>query len=168
MMRGGGVMKNLKIIILFLSLPFIGMLTACGSGEITVNDIKDDKSLKAFVLAAKDHLEKNYEQAIVDFRKDGGRWLNEKVYLIIIDDTSEVHLHSRTPIMEGQRNLGFEDLDTRELILPKLFAAGFDRGGDFVRYRVKNSDHPRIAYITPFMRHTDERRYILVGSSVQY
>ena len=161
-------MRNLKIIILFLSLSLMGMLTACGSGGITANDVKDDKSLKAFVLAARDHLEDNYEQAIVDFKKEGSRWLNEKVYLIIIDNSSTVHLHNRTPIMEGQSNLGFVDLDTGELILDKLFDAGSRPGGDYVRYRVRNSNQPRIAYVTPFVRDADERHYILVGSSVQY
>ncbi|MCY4512966.1 MAG: hypothetical protein OXB86_04690 [Bdellovibrionales bacterium] len=74
-------MKISQIIGFFFSLLFFGgALISCGGSQITASEVNDDSSLEDFVRAARDHLETNYEQAVVDFGKDK-RWRSESVYL---------------------------------------------------------------------------------------
>ena len=170
----GGVMKNLKTFIMFSTfLSLIGIMTACGdrSGRTlettTARQVNDQQSLKNFVLDARNYLEKNYEQAVEDFRKEGGPWRYEEVYLFIIDETGRVLLHVGIPAFEGQQHLLMKDLSTGEFIVDGLIREGTKRGGGFVEYRFDNpsteerESSRKITYVTPFSKSENEPTLIV-------
>lgn len=164
-------MTNLKTIVLSISLfSFMGIFTACGgTSEITASQVKDEEDLREFVLAARDHLENDYEQAIVDFRREDGPWRHGGVYLFILDERGRVHFHAEIPALEGQEDLRIVDLDTGELIAEQLLKEGFRRGGGFVEYRFDNPATQRkerarkVNYVVSFKRGRGEPEFIVVA-----
>ena len=136
---------------------FVGVFTSCGrtqSQEITAKEVKDDKSLKAFVRAARDHLETNYEQAVVDFGKEK-QWKSETVYLWSLKKDGSFLFHIQSPTLNGRK---FEDSETTEIFLDKGLR---DRGG-FIEYYIDNpaKEGPdrslKIGYVLPFEREGEE------------
>ena len=164
-------MKNFKSIVLFLSfLSLAGALTACnGTQGITAKDVKDKESLRAFVHAARDHLRNDYEQAIVDFRKEGP-WKHKEVYLSIMDSRGKIVLHAGIRTFEDQTGPILRDVDTGEPIGEKLLEAGFEKGGGFVEYTFDNpatsakDPSKKIAYVIPFRKRGEQRENFIVIS----
>ena len=167
-------MKYLKTFIIsttFLSL--VGITIACGDRSgvpletTTARQVNDQQTLKNFVLDARNYAEKNYEQAIEDFRKEDGPWRYEEVYLFIIDDLGKVYLHVGIPAFEGQEQLLMKDLSTGEFIVDGLIREGRKKGGGFVEYLFDNPSTPereqsrKITYVTSFTKSSDESTYII-------
>ena len=169
-------MKNLNtFIILITFLSFIGALTACGGAgsggtiEITTaRQVRDKQTLKNFVLDAKNYLEKNYNQAIEDFRKKDGPWRYEEVYLMIFDDTGKSHFHAGIPTFEGQR-VGLMDLKTGQVIVDQLIVAGLKSGGGYAEYHfddpstAEKEQSRKITYVTTFRR-SDNEPILMIGA----
>ncbi|MDE0092754.1 MAG: cache domain-containing protein [Oligoflexia bacterium] len=144
----------------FLSLfLFSGVLISCGETQdrewgITAEEVRDDKSLKAFVRVAREHLETNYEQAVVDFGKEK-RWKSETVYLWSLRKDGSFLFHIQSPVLNGHK---FEDSETTD----KFLTEGFRHGGGFIEYDIDNPakegpDRSRkIAYVIPFEREGEE------------
>ena len=96
---------------------FVGIFTSCEGTQdqnrrITAQEVKDDKSLKAFVRAAREHLETNYEQAVVDFGKEK-RWKSDTVYLWSLKEDGSFLFHIQVPLLKGRK---FEDSETTCLV----------------------------------------------------
>ena len=146
-----------------------GILSACpgggGSGDnlsnIRAGEVKDKESLRAFIRAAKKHLEDDYAQAKVDFRKESGRWRDGKrVSLFILNRSGEVEFHSIWKIVEGQRN-PLTDLRTNKTISPQLRKAAFERGGGFVDVTLNKKS--RIIYVESFKKENDKKANHVIG-----
>ena len=168
-------MKNLKTFIMpIIVLPLMGIiLTACkgNSGRVlkttSASQVNDLKSLKNFVLDARNYLEKDYDKAIEDFRKEDGPWRHEEIYLFIIDQHGKVYLHVGIPAFEGQQQLLIKDLNTEEFIVDGLIREGLKQGGGYVEYGFDNPETPekennrKVTYVTPFTRSADGPTFII-------
>ena len=167
-------MKYLKTFIIstiFLSL--VGITTACGDRSgipletTTARQVNDQQTLKNFVLDARNYAEKNYEQAIEDFRKEDGPWRYGEVYLFIIDEYGTALFHAGIPAFEGQKQLLIIDLDTGESIVDGLIKEGLKEGGGYVDYIFddpttnEKENTRKITYVTPFTRSSNEPRLII-------
>ena len=114
-------------------------------------------------------MENDYEQAIVDFRKEGP-WKHKGVYLFVIDRSGKILLHAGIPNLEGQEGPLLKDVDTGEFIEKKLLKAGFEEGGGFVEYTFDNpatsvkDSSLKIAYVVPFHKRGEERGNFIIGS----
>ena len=172
-MKFGNMQNFLKSIIFSLSLiPFLGMLTACGSScnqEATAKCVRDKASLKDFVLAAKGHLEDDYEQAIVDFRQKNSRWRYGSVYIFIVDDKGKTQFHAEYPVFEGNAVHLTKDKYGAS-IADRVTEVGMQPGGGFLRYKFDDPEIERkdssnkIGYAISFdSPHHREQKYI-VGS----
>ncbi|MCZ0932257.1 MAG: cache domain-containing protein [Oligoflexia bacterium] len=147
-------MKIFQVIGFFF---FTGVFISCGGTpnlEITAEKVRDDKSLRAFVRAAKEHLETNYEQAVVDFGKEK-RWRSKTVYLWSLKKDGSFLFHIEIPILKERK---FESSETTD----KFLDEGFRYGGGFVEYTVDNpakegpDQSRKIAYVIPFEREGEE------------
>ena len=169
-------MKSLKafvISIIFLSL--LGIMTACGgdSGQpletTTARQVKDQQTLKNFVLDARNYVEKNYNQATADFREENGPWWHGETYIFIIDEYGKVLFHAGIPSYENQQDLLIRDLNTGELIVDQLVREGSKSGGGFVEYHFddpttnQKENSRKITYVTPFRRSINEP-ILIVGA----
>ena len=164
-------MKHLKTVISFISfLPLAGMLIACEQqGQvITARDVKDEASLRAFVYAAKKHLENDYSKAVEDFRKEGP-WKYRSIYLFGIKRDGITIFHVTIPNIETQR-MSLIDHDSGEDVIEKMLDAGFRDGGGFVKYKFDNPDIPekdrslKISYVVPFRRDGEKDYNYIVGA----
>ena len=162
-------MRNLKPIILFISfLSFVGLFVACETQNqnIPARDVNDEASLKAFVHSARDYLENDYPQAVVDFRNES-RWKYRSIYLFGLRRDGTTTFHIKNSDWEGSK-LQIIDAASGEDIIRKLLNAGFSNRGGFVRYRFDNPDKPgkdrspKISYVVPFRR--DGRDDYIVGA----
>ena len=155
-------MKHFKTIILFTSLLSFMGITACGSQNqtITASEVKDENTLRDFVLAARKHLENDYTRAVEDFRTKP-QWKYGAIYLFGLDKNGLTIFHVKTPDFEGQRVRIIDDASGEE-ITKKLLDAGFKRDGDFVEYLFDNpategKDRSlKISYAVPFRREGKE------------
>lgn len=165
-------LKTFVISTTFLSLA--GITIACGnrSGRTleitTARQVEDQQSLKNFVLDARYHAEKNYAQAIEDFRDENGPWRYDEVYLMIFDDTGKTHFHAGIPSFENQR-IGLVDLRTGEYIVDKLIAEGLKSEGGYVEYHFDNpstsekEEARKLTYVIPFNR-SDSGPTLIIGA----
>ena len=165
-------LKTFVISLIFLSI--LGIVIACGGGSgrsletTTARQVRDKQTLKNFVLDARNYLEKNYNQAIEDFRDENGPWRYDEVYLMIFDDTGKIHLHAGIPSFEGQ-HLGLVDLVTGEIIVDKLITEGLKSGGGYAEYHFDNPSTPekenarKITYVTSFSR-SDNEPILIIGA----
>lgn len=165
-------MKNLKTIFLFLSfLAVAGMLITCtprGSKiTITARDVVDEDSLRDFVLAAKDYLEGDYVQAVVDFRQES-RWRYGAIYLFSIKKSDGKTLfHVETPEFVGQR-IRLIDADTGRDVIDQFRRVGSRPEGGFVEYKYDNPETRerdrtlKISYVISFIR--EGREDYIVGA----
>ena len=162
-------MKNLKIFIISTIFLFLlGTIIACedNSGRVvrttSASEVKDQQSLKNFVLDARNYLERDYDKAIDDFRKEDGPWRHGETYLFIIDEHRKTLLHVGSPILEGQQELLIRDLNTGNLIVDQIVSAGLKQGGDFVEYHIddptteEKDTSRKITYATSFTKSPNE------------
>lgn len=168
-------MKNLSTLVtslIFLSL--MGFLTACGGGSgrtietTTARQVRDKQTLKNFVLDARNYLEKNYNQALEDFRDVNGPWRYREVYLMLFDDTGKAHFHAGIPSFENQR-IGLVDLKTGQVIVDQLITEGLKSGGGYAEYHfddpstTEKEQSRKITYVTTFRRSENEPT-LLIGA----
>lgn len=161
-------MNKLKTAIsLLVFAMWAGVFTSCG-GPVTASDVDDKASLKAFVLAAKAHLEKDYETAVDDFRNKE-EWKTGSIYLFGLY-TSGINLfHVAQPTLEGQDLKLLADDNgvrpTEELIK----VAQENANGGFVEYLWDNpaipgdDDSEKVSYAVNFTK--DGKTYV-VGAGI--
>lgn len=168
-------MKNLNtFVISLICLSVMGFITACGGGSggtykiTTASQVIDKQTLKNFVLDARNHLERNYNQAIEDFRDKDGPWRHDEVYLMIFDDTGKSHFHAGIPQLENQR-VGLVDLRTGLVIVDQLITEGLKSGGGYMEYHFddpstsEKEDARKVTYVTTFNR-SDYGPTLFIGS----
>ena len=100
--------------------------------SITADGVKDKESLKAFVHSAKEHLEKDYETAVRDFRTKE-EWKKGPIYLYAIAMDRTRFFHVTQPKLEGQKG---ESPDENKIIDSILEAA--QDGDGFTEYKWDN------------------------------
>ena len=133
--------------------------------EVKADDVKDKESLKAFVLSAKERLEKDYETAIHDF-KTKKEWRSGSIYLYGISLEGKSLFYPNDPKIEGTdllQNSHAKNGTEKALEAVKT-------GGGFIEYmwdnpsiEGKNYDSKKISYVTTFKK--DGINYI-VGSGI--
>lgn len=164
-------MKNFKIIVLFSGFLLIaGMFINCTStgDEVTVTarDVVDEDSLKEFVLAARDHLEGDYAQAIVDFREER-QWKYEDIYIFGINREGAIIFHSENRDFEGLKLRSVFNRASRIDITSELLRAGFKTEGGFVEYEYPRPTterrEPKISYAISFRREGNEDAVVVSG-----
>ena len=147
----------------------MGILPACdsvsNSVSVTASDVNDKDSLKAFVLSAKEHLEKNYELAVEDFRTKE-KWRKGPVYLYAIGMDGVRLFHVAKPKLEGTKG---SSQGEKEIIESILKAAKNGKG--FVEYPWDNpaiegeDQSSKVGYTVIFEK--DGKEYAL-GSGFYY
>ena len=152
-------MKQSKIIFTaLLIIASASLLSSCdlfsnldGETKVTAVDVKDKDSLKAFVLSAKEYLEKDYEKAVQDF-KTKEEWRKGPTYLYGITLEGKSLFYPIDPKIEGTdllQNPKAKDGAQKALSAVK-------KGGGFIEYMWDNPtieddyDSKKISYVTPF------------------
>ena len=139
--------------------------TVIGHVAVRAVDVKDKESLKAFVLSAKEHLEKNYETAIHDF-KTKEEWRKGPIYLYGVSLEGKSLFYPNDPKIEGSDLL--QNPHTRDGAEKALSAV--QAGGGFIEYHwdnpaIEGKDYTskKLSYVTTFQK--DGKDYI-VGSGI--
>ncbi|MCZ0933498.1 MAG: cache domain-containing protein [Oligoflexia bacterium] len=156
-------MKKIKTNFSFLLIVIgAGALSACDffsdSGSETETkvmavDVKDKDSLKAFVLSAKEHLEKDYETAVNDF-KTKEEWRKGAIYLYGITLDGKSLFYPNDPKIEGTDLL--QNPKAKDGAMKALTA--IKTGGGFIEYKWDNPavednyDSQKISYVTTFKK----------------
>ena len=154
-------MKSSKSTLLLGALLLAGLLSALqpvvaqGTG-ITAREVLDRETLKAFVKAAKAHVEGLAESGRIDeFLEEP--WKFGSVYLYISNDEGVIRWHGANPALVGQDLSGWEDQLTGALFVQDLIAAA-TAGGGYVEYHfddpniIGDEDHtsPKLGYVETF------------------
>ena len=123
--------------------------------KVTASDVKDKASLKAFVLSAKEHLEKDYETAVQDF-KTKEEWKKDSIYLSGITQEGFNLFHSIHPELEGT-DLS-KNPNLKSSALEKILEAS-KNGEGFIEYEWDNPaveddnyNSKKVAYLTNFKK----------------
>ena len=120
---------------------------------ITASEVKDKKSLKSFVLKAKEHLEKDYDRALKDFRSNK-IWKASFTYLTVLDMSGTFLFNASRPDMEGQNKLKWKSKNDKKITMDMINVG--KKGGGFYEYRKLHPDtdtlHPRLLYIANFRK----------------
>ena len=119
----------------------------------TASEVTNKKNLKAFVLNAKTHLEKNYDIALQDF-KTQEIWKTKFIYLTVLDLFGNILLSANYPELNGQNGMEWKNVDGKKIIEDMINIG--KNGGDFYECRVRHPDEetlqPKIHYITTFKK----------------
>ena len=157
---------NLIAGMVFFVLALVMLASATAGAEPTAVQVKDDESLKAFVEAAKAHIE-----AITDMNEGAklreklrteGDWKAGSMFLVIFLKSGEPFIHGNDRTAESKNLLGVED-DHGTKVVEELLAAA-DRGGGFVEY---HDGGPKTAYAVEYTSGITARRFVLVGGYSQ-
>lgn len=114
-------------------------------------------------------MERDYDKAIKDFRKENGPWRHGETYLFIIDEHGKIYLHVGSPILEGQQELLIRDLKNGNLIIDQIIGEGLKQGGGFVEYHIddptteKKDISRKITYATSFSKGSNEPLLIIAA-----
>lgn len=132
------------------------------SEPITAAEVTDKNSLKAFVLAAKKHLEEDYDTALQDFRTQEP-WKTKLVYLSVYDLDGNVLLSVNYPEWEGRNAMDWKNVDGKTTVKDAIDIGKND--GGFYKCRLwnpaKEVHQLKIIYITTFTK--DNQDLILLS-----
>ena len=128
-------MKRLTAV-LILVLASLFPAVAQDDVKVTAGDVVDRESLKAFVLEAKEYLDRfeslpDYLGALESFRGDGD-WKQGSIYLFVGTTDGIVVFHAANPALEGQNLIDLEDSNGVKITQEILAAAA--AGGGYVEY----------------------------------
>ncbi|MDE0624120.1 MAG: hypothetical protein OXH83_20850 [Bryobacterales bacterium] len=147
-------------------LALVLLASRAAEAQTTASQVKDDASLKAFVLGASAEIE-----AITDINEGArlrerlrteGDWKSGSMFLVIFLPTGEPFIHGNDQTAESKNLLGVLDDDGLKVVQELLAAAA--RGGDFVRY---NDGEPKTAYAVTYTSGITGRRFVLAGGYSQ-
>ena len=119
---------------------------------ISAAEVTDKNSLKSFVLAAKKHLEEDYDTAVQDFRTQD-RWKTKLIYLAVLDLSGNILLSANYPEWEGDNGMEWRDPDGKKAFEDMINLG--KKGGGFYKYRSYHPDkeyRPRMHYTTNFKK----------------
>lgn len=148
---------------------------------VTAAEVVDKESLVAFVEAAADAYRGAYEtekhgglMAIRNaFRKKGGAWRSENVYLWLVGSKGYTIFHATEQYREGKPT-DMERVDSNGLPFPKLLIGGALREGrKFVRYYYddpeiegdEDTGSPKFGYAVSFNAQGSDQK-VVVGSGI--
>ena len=127
--------------------------TSDKSEPVTASAVKDKNSLKSFVLKAKRHLEKNYDEALEDF-KTKKIWKTSFIHLTILDLSGNILLNANHPHLEGENGMEWKNVDGKKIIEDMVNIG--KSGSGFYECRVRHPDtetlHPKLHYVSPFKK----------------
>ena len=147
-------------------LASVMLASGAAEAQTTASQVKDDASLKAFVLGASAAIE-----AITDINEGAklrerlrteGDWKSGSMFLIIFLPTGEPFIHGSDQTAESKNLLGVVDDNGLKVVQELLAAAA--RGGDFVRY---NDGEPKTAYAVTYTSGITGREFVLAGGYSQ-
>ena len=152
-----------------LALAVLALVMLAGraaEAQTAASQVKDDASLKAFVLGANAEIE-----AITDINEGArlrerlrteGEWKSGSMFLIIFLPTGEPFIHGNDQTAESKNLLGVVDDNGLKVVQELLAAAA--RGGDFVRY---HDGEPKTAYAVTYTSGITGRKFVLAGGYSQ-
>ena len=131
-------------------------------GQVTAAQVTDPESLKAFVLAAKAHIEAtthlNEGAKLREKLKTEDKWKSGSTFLIVLFKNGDVFGHGNDRDAESKNLLGVED-ERGTRVVAQLFAAAA-QGGGFVEYY---DDGPKTAYAVEYTSGITGRQRVLIG-----
>ena len=147
-------------------LALVTLASGAAQATTTAGQVKDDASLKAFVLGASAEIE-----AITDINEGAklrerlrteGDWKSGSMFLIIFLPAGEPFIHGNDRTAESKNLLGVVD-DNGLKVVEELLAAAA-RGGGFVKY---HDGEPKTAYAVTYTSGITGRKFVLVGGYSQ-
>ena len=144
------------------------MLTSAAAGaHTTAAQVRDDETLKAFVEAAKVHLEAITDLSEISrFREEKlrtqGDWKSGPMFIIIFFKSGEPIFHGNDRAAENKNLLGVED-DRGTRVVEELLKAAA-QGGGFVKY---HDGEPKTAYAVEYISGFTATRFVVVGGYSQ-
>ena len=158
---------NLKAVVAIAALTLIMMTSGTAGAGTTAAQVRDDETLKAFVEAAKAHLEAITELSEVSkFREEKlrteGDWKSGSMFTIIFFESGEPIFHANDRAAENKNLLGVED-DRGTRVVEELLKAAA-QGGGFVEYY---DGGPKTAYAVEYISGFTETRFVVVGGYSQ-
>ena len=106
--------------------------------QITARDVKDKKTLQAYIEAAAEYAQNfPFSDAVKEaFRQEGGRWKHADIYLSLIDTDGVMLFHGANPSLDGRDLIDLEDVNGVKIVQELIAAAA--AGGGFVDYYFDN------------------------------
>ena len=158
---------NLKAAAVLAALALIVLTSGAAGAETTAAQVRDDETLKAYVEAAKAHLEAITELSeISKFREEKlraeGDWKSGSTFIIIFFESGEPIFHANDRAAENKSLLGVED-DRGTRVVEELLKAAA-QGGGFVEY---HDGGPKTAYAVEYVSGFTETRFVVVGGYSQ-
>ena len=146
-----------KLGMLFGTLVLMASVSSCGYIEdiaskvglldVTAEDVVDRKSLKKFVLKAKERFEKNPEAALKEFKVEK-EWNNKTIYLFLVSQNGISRFNAAFPGIRGQ------DLTVNYPFVEDLIQTA-EAGGGYVEYNWDNpesaarDESKKVSYVVP-------------------
>ena len=158
---------NLKAAVAIAALTLIMTTSGTAGAGTTAAQVRDDETVKAFVEAAKAHLEAITELSEVSkFREEKlrteGDWKSGSMFIIIFFESGEPIFHANDRAAENKNLLGVED-DRGTRVVEELLKAAA-QGGGFVEYY---DGGPKTAYAVEYISGFTETRFVVVGGYSQ-
>ena len=148
------------------ALAVVLLASGAAKAQTTASQVRDDATLKAFVLGAKADIEAitevNEGARLRERLRTEGEWKSGSTFLIIFLPTGEPFIHGHDRAAESKNLLGVVD-DNGLRVVEELLAAAA-RGGGFVSYR---DGEPKTAYAVTYTSGITGRRFVLVGGYSQ-
>ena len=106
--------------------------------QITARDVKDKKTLQAYIEAAAEYAQNfPFSNAVKEaFRQEGGRWKHADIYLSLVATDGVMLFHGANPSLDGRDLIDLEDVNGVKIIQELIAAAA--AGGGFVDYYFDN------------------------------
>ena len=147
-------------------LAWVVSASGSAAARTTASDVKDDGSLRDFVLWAKAEFESitdiNEGARLRERLRTEGDFKSGSMFLIIFLPTGEPFIHGNDRSAESKNLRDVED-DNGFRVVEALLAAGM-QGGGFVRY---HDGEPKTAYAVAYTSGITGRRFVLVGGYSQ-
>ena len=157
---------NRKRALALAALALVMLGSGAAEATTTASHVKNDASLKAFVLGASAEIEAitdiNEGARLRERLRTAGDWKSGSMFLIIFLPTGEPFIHGNDRTAESKNLLGVVD-DNGLKVVEELLAAAA-RGGGFVRY---HDGEPKTAYAVTYTSGITGREFVLVGGYSQ-
>ena len=158
--------SNRKGALALAILALVMLASGPAEATTTASQVKDDPSLKAFVLGASAEIESitdiNEGAMLRERLRTEGAWKSGSMFLIVFLPSGEPFIHGNDRTAESKNLLGVVDDNVLKVVEQLLATAA--RGGGLVRY---HDGEPQTAYAGTYTSGITGREFVLVGGYPQ-
>ena len=127
------------------------------------------RAVVALVREAAALVETQGEAAFPEFRKQGGKWFHDDIYIFVEDPQGQVHVNGPQPAIEGQNIIDFKDKGGKPLVRDYIkMTAQHPDGETWTHYQWNRPPSEAVAWKSAFIKSVKapSGKQYLVGSGL--